>query len=79
MGSLRFERPYRDVRRARTPVGKRGTMTIPDGYRIFVGIDWGAEAHQVWVTNDAGERIGERVVPHTGADLVTLADWDGCC
>jgi transposase len=50
-------------------------MTLPDGYRIFVGIDWAAEAHQVWVTNDVGERIGERVVPHTGADLVELADW----
>jgi Transposase/Transposase IS116/IS110/IS902 family len=75
MGSLRYERQYRDVREARAPVGKRGAMTILDGYRIFVGIDWGAEAHQVWVTNDAGERIGERVVPHTGADLVELADW----
>lgn len=50
-------------------------MTISDGYRIFVGIDWGADAHQVWVTNHAGERIGERVVPHTGANLVKLADW----
>lgn len=50
-------------------------MTISDGYRIFVGIDWGAEAHQVWVTNHAGEHIGERVVPHTGGDLVKLADW----
>lgn len=50
-------------------------MTLSQRYRIFVGIDWAAEAHQVWVTNEAGERIGERVGPHTGADLVELADW----
>jgi transposase len=50
-------------------------MTRSEGYRIFVGIDWAVEAHQVWVTNDAGARSGERVVPHTGADLVELADW----
>jgi transposase len=44
-------------------------------YRIFVGIDWGSQAHQVWVTTPTGECVSERTVPHTGAALIDLADW----
>ena len=44
-------------------------------YRIFVGIDWGSQSHQVWVTNPTGECVGERTVAHTGAALIELADW----
>jgi transposase len=50
-------------------------MTISSTYRIFAGIDWGSVGHQVWVTNDAGECVGERVVAHTGAALIELAEW----
>jgi transposase len=48
---------------------------MAETYQIFVGIDWGAETHQVWLSNEAGTCIGERMVPHTGADLVQLAAW----
>lgn len=50
-------------------------MTSPETYRIFTGIDWGSEVHQVWVTNETGERVGERTVAHTGAALAELAEW----
>jgi transposase len=50
-------------------------MTSPETYRIFTGIDWGSEVHQVWVTNELGERVAERSVAHTGAALVELAEW----
>ena len=44
-------------------------------YRVFVGIDWGSEAHQVWVSQPTGACLGERTVAHTGAALIELADW----
>lgn len=44
-------------------------------YRVFVGIDWGTEAHQVWAIDRDGNPLGERRVPHRGAALVELADW----
>jgi transposase len=50
-------------------------MTEAASYQLFVGIDWGAEAHQVWVTDATGVRVAERGVPHKGAALVELADW----
>ena len=53
--------------------GSEVTSTMQ--YRLFLGIDWGAAAHQIWVSNHIGESVGERVVPHTGADLMGLADW----
>ena len=50
-------------------------MTSPETYRIFTGIDWGSEVHQVWVTDETGERVGERTVAHTGAALAELGEW----
>jgi transposase len=48
---------------------------MSESYRIFAGIDWGAQTHQVWVTDATGERVGERMVPHTGAAIAELAEW----
>src|ERR1700730_13415857 len=60
-------------------MGASGTrsvhMQVTESYRRFAGIDWGAETQYVWVTDGAGERVGERTVPHTGAALAELADW----
>ena len=50
-------------------------MSVDESYRVVVGVDWGAETHQVWVTDATGERVGERAVAHTGAALAELADW----
>ena len=44
-------------------------------YRLFAGVDWGTEAHQVWAGDREGRRIGERTVEHTGAALIALAEW----
>ena len=48
---------------------------MTDGYRIFVGIDWGTEQHAVWVTDVTGRLVGERRVEHTGAGLAELVEW----
>jgi transposase len=50
-------------------------MTPEDPYRVFVGIDWGSAAHQVWVSAPDGTCIAERVVAHSGVALATLAEW----
>ena len=42
---------------------------MTESYRIFVGIDWGADAHQVWVTDAAGTAVGEQTVDHTGTAI----------
>ena len=48
---------------------------MTESYRIFVGIDWGADAHQVWVTDAAGTAVGEQTVDHTGTAIAALVDW----
>ena len=58
MGSPRYERPYRDSEAGMGATGKGIVMADDDGYRIFVGIDWGTEAHQVWVTGSTGQPVG---------------------
>jgi transposase len=44
-------------------------------YRVFVGIDWADEAHQVWVTDAEARKLGEREVAHTGIELHAMVDW----
>jgi transposase len=46
-----------------------------DTGRWFVGIDWATEAHQVCVLSEAGEVLGERSIPHSGAGLHALVTW----
>ncbi len=48
---------------------------VQESDRLFVGIDWGAEVHQVWVTDGTGTCLGERTVEHTGAAIVELVTW----
>jgi transposase len=45
---------------------------MSEGYRLFVGIDWGAESHQVSVCDDAGATVDECRVAHTGDALRAL-------
>lgn len=42
------------------------------GYELYVGVDWGSEAHVVCVLTADGTRVEERRVPHTGAGLAAL-------
>jgi transposase len=47
----------------------------PLPYEWFVGIDWGAEKHQICVLDRDRRQLGERVVDHDGTSLAQLADW----
>jgi hypothetical protein len=44
-------------------------------YQWFVGIDWGAQTHQVSVLDSTRHRVGERVVAHEGTRVAQLATW----
>jgi transposase len=41
----------------------------------FAGVDWGSEKHQVCLLDAAGQVVGERDFPHSGAGLAALCDW----
>lgn len=43
-------------------------------YRLYVGIDWATQAHQVCVVDQECRVIEERSVEHSGAALAELAD-----
>ncbi len=44
-------------------------------YRVFAGIDWADQMHQVWATDGDDRVLGERQVRHRGTDLAEMADW----
>lgn len=43
--------------------------------QFYVGVDWASEKHDVWVTDDAGKRLGYRTFPHSGEGLSALCNW----
>ena len=44
-------------------------------FRVFVGVDWATEEHQVYAMDARRRVLGERVVKHSGAALGELAAW----
>jgi transposase len=48
---------------------------MTEDFRLFVGIDWGAEAHQVYALDGDVKTVGETVVQHSGSGLVAFVDW----
>jgi len=53
-------------------------------FAFFVGVDWGAETHQVCILDASGRPVAERVVPHRGdavgalcSQLLALAPGGG--
>lgn len=44
---------------------------MPD-YEFYIGIDWGTETHQVWVSDAGGRRVDEQVIAHSGPGLAGL-------
>ncbi|MBN2207950.1 MAG: IS110 family transposase [Candidatus Coatesbacteria bacterium] len=48
---------------------------MSSNYRMFVGIDWATEAHQVCVIGLDSKVIEERVVKHTGVAIAQFLDW----
>lgn len=76
MGSLRHRAPVQGQHIRMAANGrKEPTNPVNESYRVFVGIDWGAEFHYVWVSDPAGTALGERKVDHTGAAIGELANW----
>lgn len=45
--------------------------------RVYVGIDWGNASHHVWMTDRAGEPLGDRTFVHRSEGLTALAEWLG--
>jgi transposase len=45
---------------------------MPVDYELYVGVDWGAQGHQVCVLGPGGERLDDFAVPHTAEGLSTL-------
>ena len=43
--------------------------------RIFAGIDWATEAHEVCVIDADGEIVGQRAFAHDGPGLASMANW----
>jgi hypothetical protein len=46
---------------------------MPEEFRVYVGIDWATEAHQVCELTPSGTVLSERTVPHTADGLQALA------
>jgi len=41
----------------------------------FAGIDWATETHHVFVSDDRGQKLGEKVFPHSGEGLAAMQDY----
>src|SRR5512146_2504997 len=44
-------------------------------YRVYAGIDWANEIHQVFAADAEGRKLGEQKVPHSGAELHAMVEW----
>ena len=43
--------------------------------RWYAGVDWASESHHVFLTNDKGRKIGEKIFRHSGEGLAEMAAW----
>jgi transposase len=41
----------------------------------FAGVDWATETHHCWVSDDRGQKLGEKAFAHSGAGLVEMQDY----
>lgn len=41
----------------------------------YAGVDWASQSHHVFLTDDDGRKIGERMFKHSGEGLAELAAW----
>lgn len=48
---------------------------MPSDYELFVGVDWGTQAHQICVLGPDGDGVDELTIPHTGPGLEALVRW----
>ena len=43
--------------------------------QCFAGVDWASEAHHVFLTDNDGRKIAEKVFKHGGEGLAGMAAW----
>lgn len=48
---------------------------MAETFRLFVGIDWATEKHQICVINHERDLVAEREVEQSGAGLSQFVDW----
>jgi transposase len=48
---------------------------MTDERRWYVGVDWASESHHVFLTDDVGTKIGEKIFKHGGEGLAAMAAW----
>jgi transposase len=46
-----------------------------DERRWYAGVDWATESHHVFLTDENGRRIGEKIFRHSGEGLAEMAVW----
>jgi transposase len=54
---------------------------VTEEFRLFVGIDWATEAHQIFVLDAHMRCVAERVVEHSGSGIASFVEWlasDSC-
>jgi transposase len=48
---------------------------MSDQRRWYTGVDWGSQSHCVFLTDDTGRKIGEKIFKHGGEGLSEMAAW----
>jgi transposase len=48
---------------------------MTDKPRWYAGIDWASESHHVFLADDKGRKIGEKIFRHGGEGLAEMAAW----
>jgi predicted NBD/HSP70 family sugar kinase len=48
---------------------------VETDYQIYVGIDWGSEAHQACVLDHERRIVAERSFAHAGDAIAEFAQW----
>jgi len=43
--------------------------------RWYTGVDWASESHHVFLTDDDGAKLGEKIFKHGGEGLAEMAAW----
>jgi len=56
-------------------VVRTGEEGVTNDKRWYAGVDWASESHHVFLTDDDGRKIGERVFRHGGEGLAEMAAW----
>jgi predicted NBD/HSP70 family sugar kinase len=72
---LRRERQYRGDEASSAAVRQKEGGVVEIDYQIYVGIDWGSEAHQACVLDRERRIVAERSFEHAGDGVAGFAQW----